>query len=122
MEWLGLRTVDAHTVEIDLADELRNPWGILHGGVVASIIDLAAEHTTGGTMTDVTLHFLAPNRPGRSTRLARPLGGAPTAPSAGSRSATRAPTASTALAVVTARASMTSSESEFLASYDPSQY
>ena len=43
---------------------LRNPWGILHGGAVASLIDLAAEHVTGGITTDVVLHFLAPNRVG----------------------------------------------------------
>src|SRR5205823_1562033 len=60
-EWLGLRTVDAHTVAIDLSDAFRNPWGILHGGVVATLVDLAAEHVTGGPTTDVVLHFLAPN-------------------------------------------------------------
>ena len=30
------------------ATTLRNPWGILHGGVVATLVDLAAEHATGG--------------------------------------------------------------------------
>jgi uncharacterized protein (TIGR00369 family) len=70
-EWLVLRAVGEHAVEIDLAAELRNPWGILHGGVVASLVDLAAEHATGGTTTDVVLHFLAPNRVGpvRATAL-----------------------------------------------------
>jgi uncharacterized protein (TIGR00369 family) len=64
-EWLGLRAAGEHAVEIDLAGELRNPWGILHGGVVASLVDLAAEHATGGgSTTDVVLHFLAPNRVG----------------------------------------------------------
>src|SRR5262249_28148570 len=63
-EWLGLRTIDAHTIEIDLVDELRNPWGMLHGGVVAMLIDLAAAHATGGVTTDVVLHYVAPNRIG----------------------------------------------------------
>ena len=58
-------TAGDDAVEIDLADELRNPWGILHGGVVATLVDLAAEHATGGgRTTDVVLHFLAPNRVG----------------------------------------------------------
>ncbi len=74
-EWLGLRTAGADAVEIDLAAELRNPWGILHGGVVASLVDLAAEHATGGGWTtDVVLHFLAPNRVGPVRATARVLG------------------------------------------------
>ena len=64
-EWLGARAGRRHdAVEMPLADTLRNPWGILHGGAVASLIDLAAEHVTGGVTTDVVLHFLAPNRIG----------------------------------------------------------
>jgi uncharacterized protein (TIGR00369 family) len=74
-EWLGVRAVDDHAVEMDLAEELRNPWGILHGGVVATLVDLAAEHATdGGYTTDVVLHFLAPNREGPVRATARPLG------------------------------------------------
>jgi uncharacterized protein (TIGR00369 family) len=63
-EWLGMYAIDDLTVEMPLADALRNPWGILHGGAVASLIDLSAEHVTGGSTTDVVLHFLAPNRVG----------------------------------------------------------
>jgi len=74
-EWLGARTVGDDSVEIDLAAELRNPWGILHGGVVATLVDLAAEHATdGGWTTDVVLHFLAPNRVGPVRASARVLG------------------------------------------------
>jgi uncharacterized protein (TIGR00369 family) len=74
-EWLGVRSVGDHAVEVDLADELRNPWGILHGGVVATLVDLAAEHATGGGYTtDVVLHFLAPNRVGPVRATARALG------------------------------------------------
>lgn len=74
-DWLGVRPVGNHAVEIDLAAELRNPWGILHGGVVATLVDLAAEHATGGGWTtDVVLHFLAPNRVGPVRASARVLG------------------------------------------------
>ena len=77
-EWLGVRSVDASSVEIDLASELRNPWGILHGGVVATLVDLAAEHATeGGFTTDVVLHYLAPNRAGPIRAIARVLGHRP---------------------------------------------
>ena len=76
-EWLGVRDVDAGTVEIDLGDELRNPWGILHGGVVATLVDLAAEHATSGITTDAVLHFLAPNRIGPVQASARALGARP---------------------------------------------
>jgi uncharacterized protein (TIGR00369 family) len=74
-DWLGVRVVGDHAVEIELAAELRNPWGILHGGVVATLVDLAAEHATGGGITtDVVLHFLAPNRVGPVRASARELG------------------------------------------------
>ena len=42
--------------------------------MVASLIDLAAEHATGGITADVVLHFLAPNRVGPVRAEARPLG------------------------------------------------
>ncbi len=76
-EWLGVRAATHDAVEIDLADELRNPWGIMHGGVVATLVDIAAEHTTGGVTTDVVLHFLAPNRVGPVRATARSLGRRP---------------------------------------------
>jgi uncharacterized protein (TIGR00369 family) len=70
VEWLGLRAVDASTVALDVRDELRNPWGILHGGVVAALVDAAAENEAlaacgGGHATaDAVVHFLAPARVG----------------------------------------------------------
>jgi len=63
-EWLDARTIDGHTIEMQLSEALRNPWGILHGGAVASLIDVTAEHVTGDVTADVVLHFLAPNRVG----------------------------------------------------------
>jgi uncharacterized protein (TIGR00369 family) len=76
-QWVGARAVDDATVEIDLRDELRNPWGILHGGVVATLVDLAAEHSAGGTCSDVVLHFIAPNRVGPVQARTRVLGTRP---------------------------------------------
>jgi uncharacterized protein (TIGR00369 family) len=73
-EWLGAYAVDAASVEMPLAESLRNPWGILHGGAVASLVDVAAEHVAGGITTDVVLHFLAPNRVGPVRARAVPIG------------------------------------------------
>ena len=60
-------------IEIDLADELRNPWGILHGGVVATLVDLAAEHATGGghDRRRAALPRTQPRRPGARDRACR---------------------------------------------------
>jgi acyl-coenzyme A thioesterase PaaI-like protein len=69
-EWLGVREVADDVLEMELSDAHRNPWGILHGGVVASLVDLA----TGGVTTDVVLHFLAPNRVGPIRATTRRLG------------------------------------------------
>ena len=73
-DWLGAHAIDDATIEMPLAESLRNPWGILHGGAVASLIDLTAEHVTGGVTTDVVLHFLAPNRIGPVRAVARNAG------------------------------------------------
>ena len=40
---LGFRVAEDGTVDVDVDDWLRNPWGILHGGVTACLVDLAAE-------------------------------------------------------------------------------
>ena len=59
--YLGTRPVGADTLAIDVTEQVRNPWGILHGGVTAALVDLAARHATGGrATTDTVLHFLAP--------------------------------------------------------------
>jgi uncharacterized protein (TIGR00369 family) len=73
LDWLGVRDVagaDAGVVELDVTDAVRNPWGIVHGGVTAALVDVAAERaaaarTAGPVETgDVALHFLAPSRVG----------------------------------------------------------
>ena len=46
--WLDFRIVSRTVVEMDLRDTLRNPWGILHGGVTAALVDACVEHATEG--------------------------------------------------------------------------
>jgi uncharacterized protein (TIGR00369 family) len=72
--WISSRAVDATTIAMDLHESMRNPWGILHGGVVAMLIDLAGEHTTGVLPASVVMHFLAPNRVGPVHAIAKPVG------------------------------------------------
>lgn len=83
MEWLGVRDVDGAppgVVELDVADAVRNPWGIVHGGVTASLVDVAAERAVAARSTspvetgDVALHFLAPARVGPVRATATVLG------------------------------------------------
>jgi 1,4-dihydroxy-2-naphthoyl-CoA hydrolase len=73
VDWLGIRDVPgepAGVVELDITDAVRNPWGIMHGGVTASLVDIAAERAGAAHLrvpvesTDVALHFLAPSRVG----------------------------------------------------------
>jgi acyl-coenzyme A thioesterase PaaI-like protein len=63
-DWVGARPT-ATGVVVELVDELRNPWGMMHGGVTGAIVDRAARHVSGATTTtDVVLHYLAPARVG----------------------------------------------------------
>lgn len=62
---------DDDAVVLEVAEELRNPWGIVHGGVTATLVDVAAERAvmrstdaTRALTTDVTLRYLAPGREG----------------------------------------------------------
>jgi uncharacterized protein (TIGR00369 family) len=79
-EWLAVDRVDDCTVVVELRDELRNPWGILHGAVVASLVDIAGEHAVATIVgvpvatADVVLHFLAPGRVGPIVAQAAVLG------------------------------------------------
>ena len=73
-QWLDARVVDDTALEMEMRDALRNPWGILHGGVTAALVDACVEHATGGGIAaDVVLHYLSPNRIGpvqaRATRM-----------------------------------------------------
>jgi acyl-coenzyme A thioesterase PaaI-like protein len=67
---LGMRVGEDASVEVDVADWLRNPWGILHGGVTACLVDVAAD-LAGSTAlgrdawsSGQMLRYLAPGRVG----------------------------------------------------------
>lgn len=59
-------------VALPITDRVRNPWGILHGGATAVLVDAAGTHAIGeGSITaDVALHFMRPGRVGPA--VARP--------------------------------------------------
>jgi uncharacterized protein (TIGR00369 family) len=75
-------------LEIRLENRHLQPFGIVHGGVFASLIDAAgfwavftqADPAVGMTTVDLTIHFLAPAKDGvligkgKSIRLGRSLG------------------------------------------------
>ncbi|MFN8036859.1 MAG: hotdog domain-containing protein [Acidimicrobiia bacterium] len=67
---LGVEPVAPDRVRLAIEPELRNPWGILHGGAICLLVDVAVEHVAervaGGpvAMTDAAVHFLAPGRVG----------------------------------------------------------
>lgn len=83
-------TVDGPEARVDLLDRLRNPWGILHGGVTGLLVDAAAvgaASVTGGAepgppgtgarppwAVAATVRFLAPARVGPVRATARVLG------------------------------------------------
>jgi uncharacterized protein (TIGR00369 family) len=76
LEFFGIGPVDASAVALEITDQVRNPWGILHGGATAVLVDAAATHTIGegATTTDVVLHFLRPGRVGPAVARAVVLG------------------------------------------------
>lgn len=65
------------TVVVDAADEHLNPHGSVHGGVLATLIDVAmgtAVATTGGQSPEtvsLAVTYLEPGRPGRLEARAR---------------------------------------------------
>ncbi|HUR96997.1 MAG TPA: PaaI family thioesterase [Pyrinomonadaceae bacterium] len=74
---LGMRLVDIRPdeaiVEIEMRDDLRQPSGVLHGGVTATIIDTAMafavrahleDHEYTATI-DLTVHYLRPHTSGK---------------------------------------------------------
>jgi uncharacterized protein (TIGR00369 family) len=69
---------------LDLADRLRNPWGILHGGAVAMLADVAACRAVAGegggdgrpvAAADTVLHYLRPVKVGPVEARCQVLGG-----------------------------------------------
>jgi uncharacterized protein (TIGR00369 family) len=74
-EFFCIEPGEGPVTRLRLEDQLRNPWGILHGGAVAMLADEAAcraavaagPSTTGrhgAAATDVVLHYLRPARVG----------------------------------------------------------
>ena len=80
---LGMELVDLQpglaSISIDMRDDLRQPSGVLHGGVTASLIDTAMAFAvrtrlgvTEATATiDLTVHYLRPHLSGRFTCTAK---------------------------------------------------
>src|SRR5215204_1528841 len=71
MELVDIRPNEA-VVEIEMRDDLRQPSGVLHGGVTATIIDtamaLAVRTRIGATdptaTIDLTVHYVRPHTAG----------------------------------------------------------
>lgn len=67
------------TLHLGVRDELRQNNGLMHGGVIASLIDTAAafailtvlEPNKTTTTVDLTIHYLRPLIKGRATAAAR---------------------------------------------------
>ncbi len=73
----GIRPAAAG-VELALGETVRNPWGILHGGVTTTLVESAVRHTLGGgAVTSVVLHFLRPGRVGPVRAVASWIGSRP---------------------------------------------
>jgi len=73
---LGFELVDLSTgeaiIKLKMRDELRQPYGVLHGGATASLIDTAmafavrtcVEESQQTTTIDLTVHYLRPHSEG----------------------------------------------------------
>lgn len=71
----------AASLHLEVRDELRQNNGVVHGGVIASLVDTAAafaiitslEKDQTTTTVDLTIHYLRPLLTGRVTAQARVL-------------------------------------------------
>ena len=71
--------MDEATVSVEIRDDLRQPSGVLHGGVTATLIDTAMafavrtrlEPTAATATIDLTVHYLRPLVEGRATCIAK---------------------------------------------------
>lgn len=80
---IGMRLVDIRpneaVIAIDMRDDLRQPGGVLHGGVTATIIDTAMAFairthladTEFSATIDLTVHYLRPHTSGTFTCTAK---------------------------------------------------
>jgi uncharacterized protein (TIGR00369 family) len=93
-EFFCIRPGVGPVTTLDLSDHLRNPWGILHGGAVAVLADVAAaravEAMRSGVSSedrpardlsvasgDTVLHYLRPVKVGPVEARCQVLGGGP---------------------------------------------
>ncbi len=76
LEFFGIGARGTNEVALEITDRVKNPWGILHGGATAVLVDAAAVHAIGGdaTTVDVVMHFLRPGRVGPAVARATVLG------------------------------------------------
>ena len=80
---VGMRLVDIRpneaVIEIEMRDDLKQPSGVLHGGVTATLIDTAMAFAVRTYLTDteptatidLTVHYLRPHLEGRAICTAR---------------------------------------------------
>ena len=76
---LGEMKRGAATLHLEVRDDLRQNNGVVHGGVIASLVDPAAafailtllERDQTSTTVDLTIHYLRPLLSGQSTAQAR---------------------------------------------------
>src|SRR3954463_2807869 len=80
---IGMRLVDLKldeaTISVAIRDDLRQPSGVLHGGVTATLIDTAMafavrtrlEPTAATATIDLTVHYLRPLVEGKAICIAR---------------------------------------------------
>lgn len=80
---MGMRLVDIRpneaVIEIEMRDDLKQPSGMLHGGVTATLIDTAMAFAVRTYLTDteptatidLTVHYLRPHVKGRAICTAR---------------------------------------------------
>lgn len=85
-EFFRIEPGEGTTTRLQVSDELRNPWGILHGGAVAMLADVAAcraaafatgrsiDHLAGA---DTVLHYLRPTKVGPAEARCEVYGHAP---------------------------------------------
>ena len=81
--FLGLKLGEVETgeatIHLEVRDELKQNQGVIHGGVVASIIDTASAFAVATrlepgervTTTDLTIHYLRPITEGKLSARAR---------------------------------------------------
>ncbi|HQU93689.1 MAG TPA: PaaI family thioesterase [Pyrinomonadaceae bacterium] len=80
---MGMRLVDMRpneaVIEIEMRDDLKQPSGVLHGGVTATLIDTAMAFAVRTYLTDteptatidLTAHYLRPHTEGKAICTAR---------------------------------------------------